>query len=395
MNLFLKILLGLILLIALAIGAFWFAAKQSNKPGPPAEPLAELSHAGLQAVIDGIAAERKLVGMAGKVMVDGEVIAEAATGWRTDKETDALQLSDPFHVGSIGKSMSATAIAGLVEDGTLGWDDRLGERLGAVPMDAGWSDVTLSQLLTHTATIPRAPISGMINQVSEPVRLAEVRREMAAAVLTEPPVVAPGSAFAYSNEGFMLASLMAEEASGQSWEQIIAAKLAEPLGLDSLGFGAPLGDVPWGHRKIGALKFGVDPVGGADNPPWMAAAGTMHMRLDDLLTYAQAHLEAGSSSDAILSAETFERLHKPHMNDYAYGWVVQSRDLDGEGVGSGPEPVIWHNGSNTMWYALLVLLPERNAAITLVTNDGAQLDLTQRRFDAFAMEIAEAIAAGN
>ncbi|MEM9600563.1 MAG: serine hydrolase, partial [Pseudomonadota bacterium] len=166
----------------------------------------------------------------------------------------------------------------------------------------------------------------------------------------------------------------------------------EPLGLDTLGFGAPTNEdtteVPWGHRKLGPVKIAADPAEGADNPPWMAAAGTMHMTLDDLLTYGQAHLDSGTMPDAILTPETFTRLHTPRLNDYAYGWVIQSRDL-----GGGEEQIIWHNGSNTMWYALLVLLPERNAAITLVTNDGSQLNQTQRRFDAFAMEIAEAIAA--
>lgn len=392
MKLFLKILLGFILLIALAIGILWFAAKQSNKPGPPADPLTSLDDAGLKAAIDGIAAERKLVGMAAKVMVGGDVIAQAVTGWRTKDEQTALQLDDLYHMGSIGKSMSATAIARLVEAGAMSWDDTLGSRLSDMERDPAWADVTLSQLLTHTASIPRAPISGMINQVSEPVRLAEVRREMAATLLSEPPRVAPGSAFAYSNEGFMLASLMAEEATGEHWETIIRTQLATPLSMDRLGFGAPTGEdtaeVPWGHRKLGPAKIAADPSEAADNPPWMAAAGTMHMGLDDLLSYAQAHLDAGQSSQAILSPATFERLHTPDMNDYAYGWVVQSRDL-----GDGPEPVIWHNGSNTMWYALLVLLPDRNAAITLVTNDGSQLSLTQRRFDAFAMEIAEAISA--
>ena len=69
-----------------------------------------------------------------------------------------------------------------------------------------------------------------------------------------------------------------------------------------------------------------------------------------------AHLDAGQSKTALLSPATFERLHTPVLNDYYYGWVVQSRDF-----GEGNKSVIWHNGSNTMWYAVLVLLPERDA----------------------------------
>lgn len=393
MKLFLKILAGVFVFMALLVFSFWLSAKISNRPGPEATPLTEITSAGLQSTIEGIAGERKLVGIAAKVMVGDVVIAQAETGFRTKEETDPLRASDLFHVGSIGKSMSATAIATLVEDGVIGWDDTLSQHLHDVPMDAAWRDVALHQLLTHTASVPRAPLSAMINSVSEPVRLHEIRRETAATLLANPPTTEPGSAFAYSNEGFMLASVMAEEATGDSWEDIIQARVASPLGLKTLGFGAPKGDdqsagVPWGHRKFGAIKMAMDPADNADNPSWMAAAGTMHMTLDDLLTYGRAHLDAGASEGALLSPDTFTRLHTPVMNDYAYGWVVQSRDF-----GSGEEPVIWHNGSNTMWYVVLVLLPKRDIAIVIATNDGSGLSETQRAFDDLAAQIAKAVVA--
>lgn len=391
MKLFLKIIGGIVAVLALIIFAFWLTAKISNRPGPEAAALTELSSPALQSAIDGIVAEHKLVGMAAIVMTGDAVVAEAEAGFRTKEQTDALRASDLFHVGSIGKSMSATAIAGLVEDGIMGWDDTLGQRLPDMPMDTGWRDVSLQQLLTHTAGIPRAPIAAMMNSVTEPVRLREVRRETTATILGEPPTTPPGTAFAYSNEGFMLASVMAEEATGEMWEDIIRTRVATPLGLASLGFGAPKGDtpqsVPWGHRKIGAVKLAMNPAANADNPAWMAAAGTMHMTLDDLLSYGRAHLDAGRSPDPLLSAATYERLHTPVMNDYAYGWVVQARDF-----GAGEEPVIWHNGSNTMWYALLVLLPDRDTMIAIATNDGSGLDRTQPAFDALAAQIAKAMA---
>lgn len=391
MKLFLKIIAIIIATLALIVFAFWLSAKISNRPGPEAQPLTAVTSPALQTAIEGIAAERKLVGIAAKITTGDTVVAEAVTGFRTKEQTDPMRASDLFHIGSIGKSMSATAIATLVEDGVMGWDDTLGQRLLSVPMDAGWADVTLHQLLTHTASIPRAPLTAMINSASEPVRLRAVRREIAATLLAAPPTTAPGSAFAYSNEGFMLASVMAEEATGDMWEDILRDRVGAPLGLSSLGFGAPSGETPhstpWGHRKLGAIKIAMDPADKADNPPWMAAAGTLHMTLDDLQRFGRAHLEAGDRADALLSAQTYKRLHTPVKSDYAYGWVVQSRDF-----GAGEEPVIWHNGSNTMWYALLVLLPERDTVITLATNDGSALGQTQSTFDDLAAQIAKALA---
>ncbi|MGJ8558710.1 MAG: serine hydrolase domain-containing protein [Litorimonas sp.] len=403
MKLFLKIVGGIIAVLALIIVGFWLSAKISNRPGPEAAPLTELSSPALQTAIEGIAAERKLVGIAAKVVVGDAVVAQAETGYRTKEQTDPLLASDLFHVGSIGKSMSATAIATLVEDSVMRWDDTLGQRLPDVLMDAGWRDVTLHQLLTHTASIPRAPLAAMVKTVSEPAGLRDVRREIAAILLANPPETEPGTAFSYSNEGFMLASIMAEEATGDSWENIIQTRVAEPLGLSTLGFGAPTGNsggdtpqsVPWGHRKLGALKIAMSPAGNPDNPPWMAAAGTMHMTLDDLLTYGRAHLNAGASETALLSPETYTRLHTPVLNDYAYGWVVQSRDFTDGKEGASEDPVIWHNGSNTMWYALLVLLPNQDTVFVIATNDGSVLNETQRAFDDLAAQIAKAIIADN
>ncbi|MGB3455948.1 MAG: serine hydrolase domain-containing protein [Litorimonas sp.] len=393
MNLFVKILLGFLGFVVLAGVGWWAASKVAAKPGPEAPPLSDLSDAGLQAAVESIAAERKLVGMAARVDVGGIVIAEAVTGLRRDDGSVPLSLDDLFHVGSIGKSMSATTIATLVEDGLMGWDDTLGDSLeGVVEMHPGWTDTTLSQLLTHRAGIPQPPVTAMINSVSEPVRLREVRREVAARILEEAPDTPPGSVFAYSNTGYMLASIMAEETTGESWETLIGTRLAAPMGLETLGFGAPTGgdenaDVPWGHVRIGPVKLSMDPADNADNPPWMAAAGTMHIGLDDLLAYGRAHLEAGRGPESVLSAATFDYLHTPALDDYAHGWVVQRRDF---GAGS-EETVIWHNGSNTMWYAALFLVPERDAVFALLTNDGSGLNGTQPRFDQLAKEIIAAL----
>ena len=52
------------------------------------------------------------------------------------------------------------------------------------------------------------------------------------------------------------------------------------------------------------------------------------------------------------------------LDDYARGWVRVERDWAGGSV-------LWHNGSNTLWYALLLLLPATNTVLAFATNDGA------------------------
>jgi CubicO group peptidase (beta-lactamase class C family) len=66
---------------------------------------------------------------------------------------EADKLDDEFELGSCTKAMTATLAAMLVEQGKLRWDMSLaeifGESMGHI--DPAWSQVTLLQLLHHTA----------------------------------------------------------------------------------------------------------------------------------------------------------------------------------------------------------------------------------------------------
>ena len=74
-------------------------------------------------------------------------------------------------------------------------------------------------------------------------------------LLAKPPLTKPGTVYAYSNAGYVFAGLMAEEVTGQPWEELMQQRLFDPLKMKSAGFG-PTGqsnseriDQPWGHRE--------------------------------------------------------------------------------------------------------------------------------------------------
>ena len=74
---------------------------------------------------------------------------------------------------------------------------------------------------------------------------------------------------------------------------------------------------------------------------------------------------SGLHSFSFCSRYCLPQLVKSHLDGghYAYGWIDWQREwADGR--------VLWHNGSNTLWYALVMLVPSRNAVLVIVTNDG-------------------------
>jgi CubicO group peptidase (beta-lactamase class C family) len=113
----------------------------------------------------------------------------------------------------------------------------------------------------------------------------------------------------------------------------------------------------------------------------MGPAGTVHMSLADLCTYANDHLRGELGEAQLLSAETYQSLHTPELDGYACGWVKKGP------TAAIPHTVYWHNGSNTMWYALVVFIPDRKMTVAVTSNDG---DIPKA--ESAAWKIVEALA---
>lgn len=238
-------------------------------------------------------------------------------------------------------------------------DAPIGELLPAfqAEMHTDWQSIRLSDLLSHTAGLP-ANVSGSdLSEDPTKARLALMRQLWTAPLKNTDP------AFEYSNTGYVLAGLVAEQVTGKRWEDLIRSEIARPLGLTTLGFGAPDGDADaWGHRRFLGFSWPVNPTGTADNPAWMGPAGTVHLSLGDLTRWGAAQLNqcTGVRPD-FLSTESCARFVTPVKDNYALGWVILSRD-DGD--------VLFHNGSNTMWSAMLFVSDTRQSVLAMVMNDG-------------------------
>ncbi|MBL7039876.1 MAG: beta-lactamase family protein [Pirellulaceae bacterium] len=361
-------------LIALAFAgaSIWIvvAARAQDGQAPKDKPTTASAIGNrLNDLVAEIRAEKKLVGLGATIMIDGKVVAAAADGERKKGSGVELEVGDRWHLGSITKSMTATMIARLVEKQEIQWTTTVGECFGAsIEMHADCRGVTLEQLLTHTSGAPpNFPIATQFQRPPEGKERVQARKAAVAAILRKEPRSHPGEAYKYSNVGFTIAAAMVEEKTGKSWEDLIRQEVFLPLSITRAGFGPPKDgekhlDQPRGHQKIGPFKR----VAGQeeDNSPIMAPAGWVHMTLADLCIYGNEHLVGERGKGKLLKAETYKRLHTPRLKSYAFGWVVPDQNKWTNGR------LIWHNGSNTMWYALLAILPERNAVVSVTSNDG-------------------------
>lgn len=314
-------------------------------------------------------AQGEIVGLGAFVVQGHERLAMAVDGERKVRSGVPVTEKDYWHIGSVTKSFTATLIARLVEQGRLDWQMSIADVFAEVDdLHPGWQGVTLYQLLTHTAGAKRNFSLFVHAQSPAPGLERMAARERAVlAELRKAPEYTPGRRFSYSNVGYTMAGVMAEKVTGQPWEVLMKQAVLKPLTLNSAGFGAPVDSgtplsQPRGHRSFFGVRLAsaMD----ADNTSIIGPAGTLHMSMADLARYASEHLAGAQGSSTLLTDAAYRRLHQPHLDHYAIGWVVNNENAYDLGE------MIWHNGSNTRWYTLLVLFPEQNTAIGVVANDG-------------------------
>jgi CubicO group peptidase (beta-lactamase class C family) len=315
-------------------------------------------------LLEEVRAKHKLPGLVGAIIKGSAVVSVAAVGVRKAGGEDPFRPTDQIHLGSCTKAMTATLIGTLYEEGMLAASNTLAEVFPdyAERMHPDFREATLSHLLTHRAGLPHDA-----DWWNLPGRAPTEKRYAALGELCSvAPRFLPGRKYEYSNAGYVLAGLMAERVTGASWENLIRARVFEPLYMYSAGFGPPgldgssLEEQPYGHQwSLGRLK----PIR-QDNPPVMGPAGTVHCSILDWAKFAVAHLRGERPGGKLLSPSTFRELHTPAAGgDYAGGWMVLDRAWAGG-------KALNHAGSNTMWYVNAWLAPARDFGVLVATNVG-------------------------
>jgi CubicO group peptidase (beta-lactamase class C family) len=340
-----------------------------------AAPVPTAARENVASLLGPIREQHKLPALAAIVIDGDEIIAQGAVGFRSNGSPEAAAVDDQWHIGSCTKSMTATAIALLVEHGTMSWALTVGEAFPELTMDPAWKGVTVEQLLTNHGGAPaNLDADGLWERLWKfSGTPGEARMMLVKGVTSRPPEAPPGTKFIYSNAGFAIAGAMAERAANRPWEDLMRDVLFQPLGMASAGYGPPGDMQPRGHRSAGGEMKPVEPGAvGADNPVAIAPAGLVHCSLPDWGKYASFHLRLARGQavpeSLALSPENIARLHTPAPPDgtadegYAMGWGITRREWGGR--------LLTHSGSNTMWFAVLWLAPEKNFAILVTTNAG-------------------------
>ncbi|MCG8425726.1 MAG: beta-lactamase family protein, partial [Chromatiales bacterium] len=225
--------------------------------------------------------------------------------------------------------------------------------------------VRLDELLSNRSGVvsSTSAIPGYDDYFFDERPIQEQRQKFVEKALSIPSDSIRGT-FKYNNVGYTLAGAMLERASGLSWETLLKTRLFNPLGMVGTGFGAPdtqgVLAQPVGHSIESSAWLPVDPAveAVADNPAVLGPAGGVHLTLNDIGTYLRLHLQGlrGEYTAGVLNQTSLDKLYVSEDGlPYAMGWSVG-------------EQLVFHDGSNTIWLAMMVVNAEKNTALFVVTN---------------------------
>jgi CubicO group peptidase (beta-lactamase class C family) len=265
----------------------------------------------------------------------GKPIFKKAYGM-ADRERNILnQVNTKFCIGSMNKMFTAVAIAQLVEQGKLSYDDLIGKYLGAewILSEVG-EKVKISHLLSHTSGIAEYFTDEFFNSSAEIYRTLEDYKPF---VKEKSLTFKPGTRWEYCNTGFILLGAIIEKATGNNYLDHIKEHIYDPVNMDNtivFDRNKTLSNLAMSYEKVQeegkAFWRKTAYAGKIKGSP----AGGGFSTVDDLLKFAEA-----LRSDLLISSESKELLMSVKASsrsmEYGYGFIIGSNRKLGRVVGHG------------------------------------------------------------
>ncbi|MFO0942525.1 MAG: DUF6265 family protein [Pirellulales bacterium] len=332
----------------------------------PAAMIAEIDQ-----YIQKVQKDWEVPGIAVAVVQGDKVLLSQGYGVRDINTKQPVDDQTLFAIASNSKAFTAAAIAILVDDGKLNWDDRVIKHLPNFQMPDPWitREMTVRDLLCHRSGMDT--FSGDLlwydtnytpDQIIERIRFLK-------------PVSSFRSRYGYQNLMYITAGKIIEQVSGQSWAEFVRGRILKPLGMNQTttsikdikdNYASP-------HNKSAGTVLRALPLGDVDNS-WGACG--LNASVSELAKWMQMQLAAGKVGDKqIISEKQLHNMWQPWMvlqqpaeaprqpmkNFQAYGLGYFLNDWYGH-------KLVNHSGGLDGMISQLAMVPSLNLGVVVLTN---------------------------
>jgi CubicO group peptidase (beta-lactamase class C family) len=284
--------------------------------------------------------------------------------WGVQSLADSLPVTanSLFHLASLTKTFTATAVLRLADSGTISLDDAVTAYLPYFrSADSARADITVRQLLSHTSGLPDIRDFSWDAPETDADALERYVRDSA----NGPLVAAPGAEFHYSNLGYTVLGDLVAKVSRRDFETAMRETVLQPVGMSGssllLRDVADRPELTAPHALDSAYQVSVSPVRPYNRPH--AASSTLYASTGDMAKWIALHLRRGETGiEPLLSARMYAEMWTPQAGtdgQMGLGWFL--------GDGGGVETV-YHSGADLGYSAYLVLVPERDIGVVVLSN---------------------------
>lgn len=298
--------------------------------------------------------EKNVPSISVAVAKDGAIIWEESFGYADVEKQIKATPQTMYHLGSLGKVYTATAIMMLRERGLIDLDKPVNEYLGEIKLQAyegDANDATVRHILNHTSGLPRFWTHLYEEELDQRPSWDEVISNYGK--LVSPP----GDRYLYSNLGFGILGYIIERISGKPYHQFMKEELFEPLGLyNSIIDTGPFDD------ENRAQKYA--PEGRVPYSDHICKGGGTHfVSAHDLVLFGMFHLKNHlQDQEPVLSDESLDEMQNSStstVSAYTIGWSA----LNKFGF-----RIVRHGGRVLGALSSLRLIPSENIAVAVVSN---------------------------
>jgi N-acyl-D-amino-acid deacylase len=337
----------------------------------------------LDEVVAKFVSEQGVPGAALAAVYRGELRYARGFGVANRDTGEAVKPSMRFRIASVSKPFTATAILRLIEDGKLGLDDSVAERLEVKGKDERWRQITVRHCLQHRGGWDRE-LSG--DPIAQPRKIAQTLKistpvppdKVVTYLLSRPLDFNPGERYAYANVGYLVLGRIIEKITGQPYESYVRSVILSPLKLTSM----KLGRATWENREADEVRYHtasnrqgaslyssqgemVPFPYGAENFEAFEAHGGWIASAPDLARFADVF--QNSDHCPLLKSETlklltarpeglagYDKEGKPRASYYGCGWacIPAQSYMNHSGRIAGTESLLVKRGDGWSWAVL-------------------------------------------
>jgi CubicO group peptidase (beta-lactamase class C family) len=330
-------------------------------------------------------------GVAIAIVKNDQIVLAKGYGIRRVGEATPVDEKTLFAIGSSSKAFTAAAVAMLVDEGKLKWDDPATKFLPGFQLFDPYvtREITVRDLLCHRSGLDRAEFIWISTPYDREEILQRVRHVK--------PSASFRAKFGYQNILYLAAGQAVASVSGKSWDDFMSRRIFAPLGMSSSSTtirsfaGKGHDNIATPHAKVEEKVVNI-PWRNIDN---IAPAGSINSNAVDMAQWLRLQLGEGTyKGTRLISSGALKEMHTPqtiirkeppwslfypdsHFLNYGLGWFLH----DHRG-----RKVVQHGGNIDGMSALVAMIPEEKLGVVILTNmNGTVLPtaLMFRVFDAY------------